>query len=213
MKKLFTTFALLALASAGAQAVDLKPYYVGGHVGANNIDEWPAEVNFGGPSTPAQLKLDKGLHLGLFAGRRTENARFEVEYQHGQADVTGVSLGPVSQAAGGHASYQALTLNAYRTYAFSPRFTGYAGLGIGWGKVSLPRLAPLGTCNCFQAASDGGFVYQGRLGVEYQVADTHFVFAQYTLLHLPSSAADATPSVHYGSKNVGALSVGYRAGF
>lgn len=206
---------VLSLAIAGASAFaapPLRPYYAGGHIGQNDVETWPARVDFGGGVTsPAQLRLDKDLHFGIFAGRQTDNSRLELEYQRGNADITAATLGAVTQARGGRARYQALTANAYRTFDIAQRITAFAGLGIGWGSVELPLLAPIGTCNCFREASDGGFVWQLRLGAEYQVRPGHNVFGQFTLLNLPDVGSGGTPSVSYDNKRVRTLSVGYRA--
>jgi opacity protein-like surface antigen len=209
--------ALFPLAAAAQQRPapmqPAAPYYAGVHIGVNDVDDWSADVNFGGPTTPGNLQLDRGLHFGLMAGRRTENARFEVEYQHGRAGVDRVSLGGFTQPAGGRATYDALTINAYRTFAVARNVTAYVGGGLGWGRVKLPQLATVAGCNCFRGASDDGFVYQLRLGAEYEIMANQFVLAQYTLLHLPSLATGGAPSVDYTSKNVNIFTVGYRAGF
>lgn len=206
------TLALLALQPAFAQ--DKPRYYGAIHLGQNNLEEWPASVDFGGPTTPGQLKLDRSLHFGIIAGREKDQTRFEIEYQRGRAKIEQVALGAVTQAASGSGRYQALTVGAYRVFELNPALNAFIGLGIGWGSVSLPQLAPVGACNCFAGAKDSGFVWQARIGAEYEFGRDQAILAQYTLLRLPGpSASGGAPTAHYGSKRVGAFSVGYRNGF
>lgn len=206
--------ALLAAAGNAVAAEPEAPYYGALHFGRNNLSGVPASVSFGAITVPGSVQLDRGSHAGVMFGRRTENARFEVEYQSGRASVEGISLGAVTQAAGGKARYEVLTINAYRTAAFTADLTGFVGAGIGLGRFSLPQLGPIGACNCFPSASDRGFAYQLRLGAEYQVLKDQHVMAQYTSIRLPGAASSGgIPSVTYAKKRVGAFTVGYRIGF
>jgi len=208
--------AALAASLAGtASAVAAEPgYYAGVHGGMNDLEQWPATVTLGpGVSLPGSLKLDKGLTLGLIVGRQTEKARFEVELQGGRFDVTAIQLGVLQQNVSASGRYQAATFNAYRTHEFAQRLTGYAGLGIGWGRASLPQLGFAGGCNCFGSASETGLAYLGRLGLEYRLGDRHDVFAQYTWLRLPKLDSGGAPSTAYARKTVGIASFGYRHGF
>jgi opacity protein-like surface antigen len=148
----------------------------------------------------------------VLGGRQTENARFEVEYQHGRFSLNSVELGGQTQAASGKGHYDALTFNAYRTLALADRWTAFAGLGLGWGKASLPG-ANMGACNCFPSASKTGFAYQARLGAEYEVAPTHLIFAQASWLRLPRLSAGSAPGVSYSRQAVTSLNVGYRKTF
>jgi opacity protein-like surface antigen len=205
---------IAALVAAPLAALSAQPgLYVGGHVGANNLKDWPASVDFGaGVSAPGSLTLDSGAHFGVFGGRQTENARFELEYQHGRFDLKGLELGGLTQAATGRGHYDALTANAYRTFALADRWTAFAGLGIGWGKVSLPG-ASFGPCNCFPASSKSGLTYQARVGAEYELAPSHLVFAQASWLRLPRSSSGGSPGVSYARQGVASLGVGYRKTF
>ncbi|MGE4241481.1 outer membrane protein [Ramlibacter sp.] len=207
--------AALPLASHAQQrrAAPVPHWYAGIHGGVNDVKDWSADVNFGGPTTAGELRLDRGLHFGLMAGRRTENARFEVEYQHGRMDIDRMTLGGFSQAASGKGSYDALTVNAYRTFEVANRTTAYIGAGIGWGRVKLPTLPTISGCNCFRGVSDDGLVYQLRLGAEYEIQNNQHLLAQYTLLHVPGLGSGGAPSVEYSSKNINIFSIGYRAGF
>ena len=209
--------ACLSLSPLAAQASDdgKDKYYLGAHLGRNALDSWPATVNFGaGVRASGSLSLDPGGHYGLVFGRQTENARFEVEYQRGDLKLTGIRLGAGSEAAAGRVRYDALTVNAYRTHAFSPTWIGFAGVGVGWGSVDLPSATFGGSCKCFPATSDSGLLYQGRLGLEYVVATEQKVFAHYTWLRLPGAdSSSLVPGVEYPRRGLGALSVGYRKSF
>jgi opacity protein-like surface antigen len=207
---LAASVAAVALPAAAAEPA----YYLGVHGGVNNLDSWSASVTLGpGVSVPGSLSLDSGTHLGLIVGRQTENARFELELQSGRFDVTGIQLGPVQQNVDASGRYQAFTFNAYRTMALAERWTGYAGLGIGWGSAKLPQLGFTSGCDCFASASETGFAYLGRLGLEYRLGDHHNVSAQYTWLRLPKSNGGTTPSTEYARKGVGIAGVGYRYAF
>lgn len=204
-----TLMALAAITNAAYAADPVN--YVGVHGGVNNLKNWSANVDLGGGvNLPGDVSLGSGLHVGVALGRQTENARYELEFQRGKFDVTAIQLGGVREAVSGSGSYQAFTLNAYRTEAFNPDWTGYAGVGIGWGKASLPQLGFSGGCNCFAAASENGLVYQGRLGMEYKLQERNHAFVQYTLLSLPKNSSGGSPGTTYDRKNIGIVSVGYR---
>ena len=207
--------AALAASLAGTGAFAAEPaYYAGVHGGVNNLEDWSADVTLGpGVSLPGSLTLDHGSNFGLIIGRQTENARFELELQGGKFDVTGIQLGLLQQNVSAGGRYDALTFNAYRTHPFAERLTGYAGLGIGWGRASLPQLGFTAGCNCFASASESGFAYLGRLGLEYRLGDRHNLFAQYTWLRLPKINSGGTPGTEYARKGVGIASVGYRYTF
>lgn len=201
------------LGPAWAAAAQPERFYAGVHGGVNSLDDWPASVNFGPVAPAGSLALDRGAHFGVLAGTRTENARFELEWQHGRAAIEAVSVGAVRQAASGSARYDALTVNALRTFGFTPQLAGFAGGGIGWGRSRLPALGTVGGCNCFRATSDDAFVWQLRAGAEYEIKPGHRLTAQYTALRIPGAPAVSTPGASYGRRTVGALSIGYLAAF
>ena len=204
---------LLAFAAVGVQAGQ-PGYYAGVHGGRNDVKDWNASVSLGAIVTlPGTVGAERAAHWGVFGGRQTENARFEVEYQWGNFDITSIQLGALQQAVAKEGDYRALMLNAYRTYDFNERFTGYAGLGIGWGEVKLPQMGFSGGCNCFPAADKSGFAYQGRIGAEWHITPRHNAFLQYTSIRLPRPASGGTPGVTYSRKSVGTISIGYRHQF
>jgi opacity protein-like surface antigen len=201
---------LFAAALISAQAAT-PSNYAGIHGGVNDLGDWNADVALSPiVRLPGVASADRGRHWGVFGGRQTENARFELEYQWGDFDITNIRLGPLSQAVSAGGDYRALTANALRTHDFNEKFTGYAGLGLGWGEVKLPQLGFSAGCNCFAASKKSGFAWQARLGAEWHITPQHNAFLQYTWLRLPRPSGTATTSVDYERKSIGALSVGYR---
>ena len=201
-----------AYANHGAPAAN----YLGLHGGVNNVrGDWGADVSLGTAVTlPGTLSTQRGAHFGVFGGRQTEHARFELEYQQGRFDVTRLQLGPVSQAVDTGGNYRALTANAYRTEPISSRLTLYGALGIGWGRVALPQMAFVSPpCNCFPAASKSGFAWLARAGIEFQVSEGGRAFVQYTHLDLPRAGSGGAPGVSYSRRDAGALTVGWRHTF
>lgn len=212
-----TTLAALIAAGCNLPALAAEPmpgdsaYYLTVHGGRNHLDNWPATVTLGpGVSTDGNLKLDYGLHFGVAAGRQTENARFELEYQQGSFDVTGIQLGPVSESVSGSGQYRALTVNAYRTHAFDDNWLGFAGLGIGFGRIELPEASFSSGCHCFAAASKDGLALLGRLGIEYRFNAHHNAALQYTWLRVPGPQSGGSPGVSYPRETLGILGIGYR---
>lgn len=212
MVRLAAGSALAAFAFSAAPVGAAEPgTYIGFQGGVNGLNNWGATVSLGrGINVPGNLSLDSGGHLGIFAGRQTQNARYEVEYQAGNFDITDIRLGPVRQAVSSSGRYKALTFNAYRTHELTESVAVFAGLGIGWGSASLPQLGFTGGCNCFAAASESGFSYLGRIGLEYRLQERHHAFVQFTSLHLPKLSSGASPGASYARKSVGIGAVGYR---
>lgn len=215
------SLAALALLALQAQAAEpnTKPNgepvnYWGIHGGVNTLDELRARVDFGaGTPFEGRADLDRGLHGGLMAGRRTEHARYELEYAFGRFKVQHLRLGPVSQAADAHGDYQALFANAYRTERLSDAIGAFAGAGIGWGRMKLPRLGLGENCNCFGPASKSGFAWQLRAGLDYRVSSKAAVALQYTWLNLPRMEAGGPPAIAYDRKRFGAFTLGYTRQF
>ena len=209
---------ILAAAGAVHAADGAQPaWYLGVQGGENNLrGAWNGDVSLGpGVSLPGVATTKRGLHFGVFGGRQTEHARFELEYQHGSFDITGLQLGPVSQSisAGGH--YDALTANAYRSeQVWDKRLNVFGALGIGWGRVTMPQMGfTTPPCNCFVGSSKSGVTWLARAGVEYNLGEMDKLFLQYTYLALPRPGSGGTPGVEYERRNVGAWGIGYRHAF
>ncbi len=207
----------IGIGKAGAQPVnvDAEPrYYIGLHGGANQIREWPAKVRLGAPVVldgAAQMKI--GYAAGIQLGRQTENGRIELEYQQGGFKLKGLELGPVSESVtGGKGGYRALTLNGYRSGAFSERSYGYLGLGIGFGRAELPAGEFSSGCSCFPKVAGNGLVLLARLGTEYRFdyQGNHRAFLQYTWLSMRGPSTSGAPGIEYDRKVFGTLTLGYR---
>src|SRR3569832_1994525 len=108
--------AAACLATAAHAADGTPSNYAGVQGGVNNLGgTWNANVSLGpGVTLPGVANTKRGTHFGVFGGRQTERARFELEWQHGSFDVTGLSRGPVSQSISSSGHYDAVTANAYR---------------------------------------------------------------------------------------------------
>lgn len=212
--KFFALLTLGAAALAIVAPVAAQPAlsYLGVHAGTHDLDRWPATVNFGGPASAGELRLDGRGQFGVLGGRQYGANRFELEYQRGRFDVTGASLGPVSGAAGGDGHYDVLTLGAYRVFGLSASVGAFAGAAVGAARVRLPQVGFTG-CNCFPAARSTGWAAQLRAGVEYQFGAGHALFAHYSWLRLPGADAGAAPAVSYDRRSVETVGLGYRKAF
>lgn len=188
-------------------------YYLGGHLGSHDLSSWPASVNFGGIKTDGEASVRHGLHGGLQVGRRTENARFEIEYQYGRVPVRDVRLGPVVQSTDVQGHYQAITLNALRTVPLGERWVGFAGVGLGWARAELPQVPFNNGCKCFSAAERSGTAYQARIGAEYGPENTVRPQLSLSWLHVPGPRSSGTPSISYGQRGVLSLNLGAVVGF
>ena len=145
--------ALCAPLAAQAQEQAQNPRYWSVQGGMNNVSDWPATVNFGGPEVDGSLQIDRGVQFGAALGKQYGQARYELEYQHGQFDIKGATVAAISQAADASGKYDVLTLNAYRTFALNDTLAAYAGLGLGYGRVNLPQLGGANGCQCLNSAS------------------------------------------------------------
>lgn len=211
-----TAAILTAAGMAGSASADDGANYLTGHLGWNTLERWPVQVDFGGPRADGVLGLDKSYHLGFAAGRERNDWRYELEYQRGRIRIESLALGARSQAVDTDGHYDTVMLNGYRKYQASERFSLFAGLGIGWGKVSFPQSrfsGPGGSCNCFPAAHDDGFVYEGRIGAEFALVPNQSIYAMYTRLHLDGLSSSGMPSTQYEKRWLGAVSIGYRHTF
>ena len=208
--------ALLTLAAPGASHAEPAPAptsYIGLHVGGNTLEQWPAQVDFGGVKLDGKLGLRHGVHAGLALGRNTEHARYELEYQRGQIKIDSLALGPLAQAVDARGHYETVMANLYRKQRISGKVGVFGGLGAGWGRSVLPQTGFNNGCNCFGAASGGAWVYQGRLGLDVFVKENQSAIVQFTRLRVPGAHAGGAPSADYARRWLSAVSVGYRVDF
>lgn len=192
-------------------------WYIGFQLGQNDVEAWQAKVDFGsGIKVDGGMDLDANGHVGVMLGKQSVDARYELEYQYGRFGLTRLNLGPLSEQMGGSGHYNALTLNAYRSFELGGNLNSFVGAGVGWGSSSLPQAAFSSGCNCFPQASNRDWVYQARLGLEYLFGKSNWAYAQYTWLRLPGATQDllsSGPGVDYPRRTVGILSLGYRRVF
>jgi opacity protein-like surface antigen len=181
--------------------------------GVNNLSRWPATVNFGGPSVPASLELDRGAQFGAALGRQNGNARYELEYQHGRFGISAVQIGATSGSADANGHYDVLTVNALRRLPLSAQSALYAGLGVGVGKLSLPDVAVASGCHCVAAASKTGFTWLARLGAETAVGAAGRGFVQLSWLNVPGAQSGGASYVSYPRRGFAVLGVGLRQAF
>ncbi|WP_374583124.1 hypothetical protein [Pseudoduganella sp.] len=199
---------LLGLAG-GAAAAEPASWYMAGHVGVNNLDDWPAKVDFGGVEANGKLGLKRGNHAGLMVGRETAHARYELEFGHGRIKIDSLELSGIAEPGGQRGHYDVVLANIYRHDAVSASLRVFGGIGIGWGRAKLPTLRFSSGCECLGPASRGGLAYQGRLGLAYQVSPGNSISFQYSHLSLVGPRRGGTPSVEYGRRSFGALSGAY----
>jgi hypothetical protein len=178
--------------------------------GVHKLSHWPATVDFGGPTAPAELRIDSGAQFGASWGHQDGKNRYELEYQHGRFDITGVTIGAARSAADASGHYDVLTANALRSMQLAERLAVYAGLGVGVGKVSLPEVAVASGCRCIGAAGKSALVWQARVGAEQRIGGQGHGFVQLSWLKLPGAHSDGAASVAYPRRGVAVLGVGFR---
>lgn len=205
---LLATLLCLPLAS---QAQESRYWSVQG--GMNKLSDWPATVNFGGPSVDASLQIDRGLQFGAVIGKQYDKARYDLEYQYGQFDITGATVGAVSQAADASGKYHVLTANAYRSVPLNDTVALFGGLGVGYGRVTLPTLGGAGGCQCLNEASKGSLAYQARLGLDLRMSESGVAFVQAGWLRLPGARSEGAAYVSYPNRGFATFGIGYRGLF
>jgi opacity protein-like surface antigen len=200
---------LLAAASLPPAALAADPSasssYFGAHVGANLLDRAGVGVDLGKSGRyTGEAALKGGTHGGVWVGRSTANARFELELASGSFRLTHLTAGPVNADANAHGRYRAVFANVYRTERVSDSLDLFAGAGIGWGRTGLDRLGLLHACTCFGSASSKGFAWQLRAGAAFRIDEQSSLAVQYSSLHLQPLEAAGPPNVRYERKGFGA---------
>ncbi len=201
----------LAALSASAAADESSQWYSAVHGGVSNPDSWPAQIEFGGPTSPGKIETRPGANWGFVAGRQIGLNRVELEVEFGNQRGKRAEIeGDVEK----HASsirYSAVLINALRDIELSESTTAFVGAGIGIGKVSFSGVTMSDGCECFAPASASGTVWQVRAGLEYKASEQNRFFAQITHLALPEiGQTQGLPATQYSYRSVNALSVGFR---
>ncbi len=178
--------------------------------GENRLSHWPVRVNFGGPAADGDLRLTRGAELGLAWGVQEDDARYELEYQHGRFRVTDAFIGGISNPSNANGHYDALTANALRRLALVDALSLYGGVGIGVGHIAFPHIALASGCQCLGAAAGTGFAWQARTGIEYKLSPSGAAFVQASWLNLAGASSHGAASVSYPRRGFGVFGVGYR---
>lgn len=206
---LLTVFVPLS-AVAQSQELEQDPIkYFGIHGGINNVKSWDAQVDFGGPKVDAALVLDRGAHLGFKLGRKYTRARYELEYQYGRIEIDRASVAALVQGQSANGSYHVATVNALRYRPVNAELSVYAGVGVGFARVSLPDLS-VASCKCLVESDRTGFAWQARVGAERRVSEKGFLIAQLGWLAIPGPRAKGSSGVSYEKKGFATVNVGYR---
>lgn len=191
--------------------------YAGAQVGLAHLSAWPAQVGLGnGVNLDGRLTLRDRPLLGAVLGRERGAVRYELELQQGAHALRSIELGPLQADTGGRVRWTAATANAYRSVDLGERWRAYGALGLGWGRVKLPRASFVDAgCDCFAAASGLGAVVQARLGLELQMADGHRPFVQLGAISLPKASGGSADShsVQYPRRTALLAGLGWRKRF
>ncbi|MES2759277.1 MAG: hypothetical protein V4693_18045 [Pseudomonadota bacterium] len=218
LASLYTALAFSCAVPVTVQAADrddaLRANYWAVQGGPNHLSSWPGEVNFGGPRSDASLTLASGATVGLVLGRQIGKARYDLEYQHGQLDITAVRIAALSENVDSRLKYDTLTVNASRQLRLSESLLLFAGAGVGVGRVNLPTIGlTVAKCKCITSASETGAVVQLRIGMDYQLDDNRVAYLQLGATRLPGASSGALPTITYARRDVATMAVGYRGLF
>ncbi len=186
-------------ATAGAQS---PAYYFSTHTATGEQRYWPASIAYSARPRGG-LSVDAGRPVGMTLGRRTENARFEFEYQRGRFQLRGTDLGAVSESVGGGGSYETLLFNADRVLPVNGALSAYVGGGLGWGSFHTPRVGVGST----------GLAYQARVGLEYSLGSGPQLYLQAGWISLPGAASTDMPGVDSSRRGSATLDAGLRFRF
>lgn len=204
-------------AGAQTESSEEPENYVSAKIGWHDAERWKGVVDLGNQVRfDGRVATDPTWLGGLAVGREYEHSRFEIEFQQGNFEGTSILLNGLSESqsdADGH--YRALTINATRMFELNERFEAFAGVGLGWGEVDLPSMGFANACDCFPEASESGFIWQGRLGIDYLYGRSTTFFAQFTrIFDFAGPVSDSiAPGVSYSERDITSFAVGIRYRF
>ncbi|MBS3026186.1 MAG: outer membrane beta-barrel protein [Dolichospermum sp. DET50] len=180
-------------------------WYVSGGVGiaspGNDLKVRDAfdQVNFG---------LDSTAQWSIAGGYQLKNYRTELELNYSSFGINKGTVNTQSFPLDGNVSTTSVLVNGYYDIPTGSKFRPYIGAGIGVGIIS-GKIKDQGTEADLGTGSS--FAYQGKVGLQYEIANKGNAFAEFKYLGLSSykndSGNDVSPPNSYG------LSVGYRQGF
>lgn len=162
--------ALLAGANAQAQAQEKNPWYIQFGLGA--VVTTDAEDVTGG-----SVGFDPGFATSIAVGRSYEldqrltlDADAELLYQYFTVDEQ--DLGNIPSAVNDDAKTFGLMLNGTLDWAFTPQYSVYGGLGLGYAKEIEYSAWDSGNLN---VKDSDGLAVQARLGMAYNLGGTYDV--------------------------------------
>ncbi|QJB45447.1 outer membrane protein [Dolichospermum flos-aquae] len=156
-----------------------------------------------------KLKLNSGFQLTAAGGYQWKNARAEAEvsFRSPGADKVSDTFGNESKLTG-NVNQTTFLVNGYYDISTKSKLRPYVGAGIGFGVIS-PDIKFGG--EKFEISSGTSFAYQGKVGVQYEVAKKGNAFVE--LKYLGIGGYTSKEDLKFGSFNSPALSIGYRQGF
>ncbi len=218
---------LLALANAAsaAQGADEPALYANITVGHGvAVSGGNARVSLGGGvSAGASVGHDAGPAGSLAFGRefvsKKENGepkhyRLEGELWAGSVKRTSITLDGTTFARRDAIDAQALFVNGLYRFYNNERYRGWLGLGLGWGRVSVPSAQDaLQPCDCFGAKTASGLAYRLKLQVQRDLSENTRLFAELGYVRLPADSTGGLPSTRYGALGLTTIGLGLERRF
>ncbi len=177
-------------------------WYLSGSVGGafpNDLKAENSDLGFSG-----SLNLDSAFQYSIAAGYQWKDARAELEVSNASFGVNKGNLNSDSFPATGNVSATTVLVNGYYDIPTGSKFRPYIGAGIGVGLIS-------GKLDDIDLGIGSSFAYQGKVGLQYEVAKKGNAFVEFKYLGISSykndAGSDISPPNSYG------VSVGYRQGF
>ena len=156
----------------------------------------------------ANFGLDSTAQWSIAGGYQVKNYRTELELNYSSFGVNKGTFNTQSSPLDGNVSTTSVLVNGYYDIPTGSKFRPYIGAGIGVGIIS-GKIKDQGTE--IDLGSGSSFAYQGKVGLQYEIAKKGNAFAEFKYLGISSyksdSGNDVSPPNSYG------LSVGYRQGF
>lgn len=180
-------------------------FYIGGSVGIASpgndvkVKDVFDQLNFG---------LDSTAQWSMTGGYQSKNYRTELELNYSSFGVNKGILNSESFPLSGNISTTSVLVNGYYHIPTGSKFRPYLGAGIGFGIIS-GKIKDQGIETDLGTGSS--LAYQGKVGLQYEIAKKGNAFAEFRYLGISSYKSDAgndvSPPNSYG------VNVGYRQGF
>jgi opacity protein-like surface antigen len=202
----FVVAILATLFTTSAQAEEESNYrYVSGSVGIASPGN---DLKVRNAFDQGNLGLDSTAQGSIAGGYQLKNYRAELELNYSSFGVNKATLNTESFPSDGNVSTTSVLVNGYYDIPTGSKFRPYIGAGIGVGIISGKIKEPGAETDLGTGSS---VAYQGKVGLQYEIAKKGNVFAEFKYLGISSyksdSGNDVSPPNSYG------LSVGYRQGF